>query len=39
MGLTRSVFIKASNRQEAEQRALRRYKDAVGVDRSFYPQN
>lgn len=39
LSLTRSVFIRATNRQEAERRALKRYPTAIGVDRSFYPSN
>jgi hypothetical protein len=38
-GLSRSVFIRASSRSEAERRALRRYRDAVGIDRTMYPLN
>jgi hypothetical protein len=33
------VFIRATNREEAERRALRRYPSAIAVDHSFYPQN
>lgn len=37
MGLTRSVFIKATSRKEAERRALHRYRTAIGIDRSMSP--
>jgi hypothetical protein len=37
--LTRSVFIRANDRLDAERRALRRYPTAIAVDHSFYPQN
>lgn len=39
LGLTRSVFIRAMTRDEAERRALRRYPSAIAIDHSFYPQN
>lgn len=39
LGMSRSVFVKAKNKQQAERRALRKYPAATGVDRSPYPQN
>lgn len=38
-GITRSVFIKAKTRAAAEEKALRRYPKAIGIDHSPYPQN
>lgn len=37
-GIQRSVFIKAKNREKAEQLALRRNR-GTRIDRSPYPQN
>jgi hypothetical protein len=37
--MTRSVFIRATSRKEAERRALKRYPTAIGIDHSFYPSN
>lgn len=36
-GLTRSVFIRAKNRAEAERRALYRYPKAIAIDHSPNP--
>jgi hypothetical protein len=38
-GITRSVFVKERSRAKAEKAALRKYPDAIRVDRSPYPQN
>jgi hypothetical protein len=38
-GITHSVFIKARTREEAEKRALRRYPEAIQIDRSPFPLN
>lgn len=37
--LTRSVFVKAKNREAAERLALKRNPTAIKVDRSPFPQN
>lgn len=37
--MTRSVFIRATSRSEAERIALKRYRDAIGIERTMYPIN
>jgi hypothetical protein len=39
LGETKSVFVKAKNQRGAERRALRKYPNAIQVDRSPYPQS
>lgn len=38
-GLTRSVFVYAKSRSEAERKALRKYPEAKGICRVPFPQN
>ena len=37
--LTRSVFIRATSRSDAERIALKRYRNAIGIERTMYPIN
>jgi len=37
--LSYSVFVKAHSREEAERIALKKHPDAMGIDRSPFPQN
>jgi hypothetical protein len=39
LGVNRSVFVKAPNRTKAERRALKKYPNAIHVDRSPFPQS
>lgn len=38
-GLTHSVFIRAYNRSEAEEKALKQNPDAIGIDDDPFPQS
>jgi hypothetical protein len=37
--ITRSEFVRAKNREDAERRALKRNPTAIGIDHSPFPQN